>query len=171
MKKTKKTVILALMVSQALILSIIETWIPVPVILPGVKLGLANIVTIVAIVFFGLKEAMMILVARTLLSSLFGGGLVIFLFSIVGGIFSTFVMWVMYKYLARVFSLVGISVAGAIMHNVGQLFMASIVLKETAVFGYLPVLLVSGVIMGLFVGLVGTLLVKALRASGIISKI
>jgi len=150
------------MVSQALILSIIESWIPMPVPIPGVKLGLANIITLVVIVFFGYREALLVVFIRCLLSSMFGGGFVVFLFSISGGILSTIVMSFMYKRLMQTFSIIGVSVAGAVMHNIGQLIAASLIMKELLILTYLPVLLVSGIIMGCFTGLCSKFLVKAL---------
>jgi len=153
---------MALMVAQALVLSIVESWIPVPVNIPGVKLGLANIVTLTVIIFFSFKEALTVVFIRVLLSSMFGGGPVIFLFSIAGGVLSTVVMAILYKKASKVLSIVGISIAGAIFHNIGQLIMACIVMKELSVLAYLPVLLISGIIMGCFVGIATHFFSKAL---------
>jgi len=72
--RVKKTVLLGLFVSQALILSIVESWIPIPSPVPGVKLGLANIITVITIIFFGFREAVSVVIARCVLSSIFGGG-------------------------------------------------------------------------------------------------
>ena len=81
MNKTKKLVLLSLFISQALVLSIIESWIPFPMVVPGVKLGLANIITLIVIIFFNFKEALIVVIIRTMLSSIFGGGgFVVFLF-------------------------------------------------------------------------------------------
>lgn len=163
MTGTKKLAVLSMMVSQALILSIIESWIPAPVGIPGVKLGLANIITLVVIIFFGLNEALMVVVVRCLLSSMFGGGLVIFLFSISGGVLSTLAMHFLYKKMYRFFSIVGISIAGAVMHNIGQIAIAIIIMRTLSVISYLPVLLISGIIMGCFVGLCTLFLSQALK--------
>ncbi|MCX7921862.1 MAG: Gx transporter family protein [Clostridia bacterium] len=165
MKSTRRLVLLALLVSQALILSVVESWIPIPIPIPGVKLGLANIITLVTIIFFGYREALLVVLVRCLLSSMFGGGFVIFLFSMAGGILSTLVMAFLYNKISRVFSIVGVSIAGAVMHNVGQLAVASVFMKDLSVMYYLPVLLVSGVIMGCFVGICSKLLVSALQRS------
>ncbi|MFZ5988193.1 MAG: Gx transporter family protein [Bacillota bacterium] len=167
MNRTKRIVLLALLVSQALILSIIESWIPVPVPVPGVKLGLANIITLIVIIFFGFKEALAVVLVRCVLSSVFGGGLTFFLFSIAGGILSTIVMTVLYKVRPNLFSIVGISIAGAIAHNIGQIAIAALVMKDLAVAAILPVLLISGCIMGFFVGLASSFLENALRRAKI----
>ncbi len=166
MKGTKRLVWLALLVAQALVLSIVESWIPVPVAIPGVKLGLANIITIVVIVFFGWKEALSVVFMRVALASFFGGGLIIFLFSIAGGILSACVMAFLYRKFSRIFGILGISIAGAVSHNLGQIMVATVIMKDIAVTAYLPILLVSGIIMGCFVGLCGNFLIEALRKTG-----
>ena len=163
MTNTKRLVLLALMISQALVLSIVESWIPIPIAIPGVKLGLANIVTLIVIIFFGFADAIAVTLIRTFLASVFGGGFVIFLFSVSGGILSTLVMGILYKRGSKVFSILGISIIGAIMHNIGQLLMASFVMRNFNVMTYLPILLVSGIIMGCFVGLCVQFLSKALK--------
>lgn len=170
MKSTKKMVLLALMVSQALVLSIIESWIPVPAPAPGVKLGLANIVTMMAIVFFNPRETLLIVAVRCALASIYGGGFVVFLFSITGGILSAIVMSFLYKRFSGVFSITGISIAGAVSHNIGQLIVAGFILKEMLILTYLPVLVASGAVMGCFVGLCSSILTKALRKTDIFAK-
>lgn len=163
MNKTRRIVLLALLISQALVLSIVESWIPLPIAIPGVKLGLANIVTMIVIVFFGFRDAIIVTVIRTALASMFGGGFIIFLFSFTGGILSAFVMAILYKKASKVMSILGISIAGAVTHNAGQLAMASIQMKTVSVMTYLPILLVSGVIMGCFIGFCTTYLSKSLE--------
>ena len=163
MSNTRRIVLLALFISQALVLSIVESWIPLPIGIPGVKLGLANIVTMIVIVFFGFRDAVIVTILRTALASIFGGGFIIFLFSVTGGLFSTLVMAILYKKASRLMSILGISIAGAVAHNVGQLVMASIQMKDYNVMTYLPILLISGVIMGCFIGFCTTYLSKALE--------
>lgn len=90
-----------------------------------------------------------------------------FMFSISGGILSTLVMNFLYKKMSRIFSIIGISIAGAIMHNLGQLLMASIIMKDFSVMMYLPLLLLAGAIMGGFTGLCATYLIKALKKTRI----
>lgn len=168
MSSVKKIVLLGLLISQALVLSIIESWIQIPVPVPGVKLGLANIITVVVIVYFGFREALTVVIVRCVLTSFFGGGgLMFFFFSAAGGILSTMVMSVLYKAGRNKFSLTGISIAGAITHNIGQLLVAAFFMRDPAVAVYLPALLVSGCIMGFFVGFVSNLLVNALNKTKI----
>ncbi len=155
------------MVAQALVLSIIEAWFPLPLPLPGVKLGLANIITLIVIIFFDLKDTLIVVLLRCVLSSVFFGGVSGFLFSFAGGILSAIVMYTLYKIGSRVFSIIGISIAGAVFHNVGQIFIASLLMKDMVFYTILPLLLISGVIMGLFVGLCSSFLEKALRRTKI----
>jgi len=151
------------MVAQALVLSIIESWVPVPVPIPGVKLGLANIITIIVIIFCDFKDVLIVVLLRCVLSAVFGGGVSGFLFSFAGGILSAIVMYTLYRVGSKVFSIIGISIAGAVFHNIGQIVIASIIMKDMAFYTILPILLVSGVIMGLFVGLCSSFLERALR--------
>ena len=152
MSRTNKMVLMGILVSQALILHLIERMIPVPVPVPGIKLGLANAISLITIVFFGPKEALLVVAMRTFLGSVFGGGVSAFLYSFIGGCISTIAMAVMYKYFKNLFSLPAISVAGAIFHNIGQILMASIIVQNMRLFIYLPVLMISAVITGLFIG-------------------
>ncbi|MCR4401296.1 MAG: Gx transporter family protein [Firmicutes bacterium] len=137
----------------ALVLHAVESLIPVPFMIPGAKLGIANIVTLVAIVLSGPVDAFVVVVLRTFLASLLSGALTSFAFSVVGGALATAVMSLAYRRLGSVFGLVGVSVLGAISHNVGQLFVAGMVVGTMGIYGYLPVLLVAGVATGYFVGI------------------
>ncbi len=167
MNSIKRLVFLALMVSLSLILSIIESWLPVPSVIPGVKLGLANIITIIVIMNLGFKDSIYVVTVRCILSSIYGSGFIGFLFSITGGILSTIVMAFLYKRFPKMFSIVGISLAGSTAHNVGQLLVASILMRELVVMTYLPVLLISGLIMGFFVGLCSHYLSISLRKTNL----
>ena len=110
MTKTRKITILAIIISQALVLHYIESFIPV--LAPGAKLGLANIMTMVTLVLFGFKEAMIVVVIRSVLGPLLGGSVTGILYSLSGGILSGFIMSVLYLKLDIYFSLMGISTAG-----------------------------------------------------------
>lgn len=170
MKNTRKMVLLALFVAQALVLSIIESGFTLPIPIYGIKLGLANIITIIVIAFWGLPETLVVVIARVTLASLYTGGFIIFLFSISGGILSAVVMALAYKWLSRKLSILGVSILGSIAHNVGQLGVATIVMRDWAVMMYLPVLLISGIIMGCFVGLSSNYLISALKKTGIFNS-
>ncbi|HWR61795.1 MAG TPA: Gx transporter family protein [Clostridia bacterium] len=152
MSRTNKMVLMGILVSQALILHLVERMIPVPAPVPGIKLGLANAISLMTIVLFGPKEALLVVAMRTFLGSVFGGGVSSFIYSFIGGTISTLAMAVMYRKFRNLFSLPAISVVGAIFHNIGQIFVASIIVQNMKLFYYLPVLLISAVITGLFIG-------------------
>lgn len=151
MNKTKKMVFLSLLVSIALVIYIVEA--QIPVLFPGIKLGLANAVSLAALIMLGWKEALLIMFLRTLLGSMFGGSMSAFMFSIAGGLLSNIIMIFLYKYLRNSMSLWTISICGAVFHNIGQLLVASFVVQDFRIYIYLPVLLVSAVIAGYFIGI------------------
>lgn len=151
MNKTKKMVFLSFLVSIALVIYVLEA--QIPVLFPGIKLGLANIISLAALILIGWKEALLIMFLRTILGSIFGGSMSAFMFSIAGGILSNIVMIILYKSFKESMSLWTISICGAIFHNVGQLLVASFVVQDFRIYVYLPILLVSAVITGYFVGL------------------
>ena len=152
MKGTRKLALLAMLVSVALVLHVVESLLPIPHIAPGVKLGLANIVSLMTIVIFGVKEALAVVLLRTFLGALLGGVPSNFFFSSAGGVLSTLVMYAMYRWAGTKFSLVGISVAGAVAHNVGQLFVASLIVENFGLYIYLPILMASAIVTGIFIG-------------------
>ena len=151
--KTKKMVFLGLMVGYSLILYILETYIPNPFIVffPGAKLGLTNIITLVSLLIFGFKETFIIVTVRVILSSIFAGPMSYLLFSI-GAYLSLIVMFLVNK--IKGFSVIGVSIAGAIAHNIGQLLVASILVENFLMITYLPFMLATSLVTGLFVGIV-----------------
>ena len=152
--KTKKMVFLGLMVGYSLILYILETYIPNPFIVffPGAKLGLTNIITLVSLLIFGFKETFIIVTVRVILSSIFAGPMSYLLFSIGGAYLSLIVMFLVNK--IKGFSVIGVSIAGAIAHNIGQLLVASILVENFLMITYLPFMLATSFVTGLFVGIV-----------------
>lgn len=152
MNKIKKMVLIALLISQALVLHYIEGFFPV--FLPGVKLGLANIITLITIVLFGFKEAIAVVVIRSVLGPILGGNPTSILYSLSGGILSSLIMSLLYFKYRRYFSLIGISTAGAVFHNIGQLLVASWVFGTISIlYTYLPVLMIAAAVAGYFIGL------------------
>lgn len=165
MRNTKKLMFLAILLAQSLVLHIIESFIPIPIPAPGVKIGLANIVTMICIVIFGFKEAMIIVAMRSFMGAMFSGAISSFFFSLAGGVFSTIVMYLLYHFYKNYFSLMGISIVGAIFHNIGQLFVASLVVTNFGIFVYLPILMLSAILTGYFVGLSAKYILKILSPS------
>ena len=157
MKKTKRLVLLAMLTAVAMILSYVESLLP-SVGIPGVKMGLANIAVIFALFRFGWKEAAALSLVRVVLVSLLFGSVGAMLSSLAGAVLSLAVM----ALLRRIdrFSTVGISVAGGVAHNAGQILMAMLILQTKQLLGYLPVLAVSGIAGGVLTGLAAALLIR-----------
>lgn len=157
MKKTKRLVLLAMLTAVAMILSYVESLLP-SVGIPGVKMGLANIAVIFALFRFGWKEAAALSLVRVVLVSLLFGSVGAMLYSLAGAVLSLAVM-VLLRRIDR-FSTVGISVAGGVAHNAGQILMAMLILQTKQLLGYLPVLAVSGIAGGVLTGLAAALLIR-----------
>lgn len=160
---TKKLALCAVLTALALGLSTLESLFPVSVLvpLPGIKLGLANIVTVFALYRLGDIPALAILIARCLLGAMFAGNASALLFSLMGGALAMLTMIVLRR--VRGLSVYGVSIAGAAAHNIGQICAAMVVLGGTAVLGYLPVLLGVSLITGTLTGFVASLLFRAMR--------
>lgn len=166
MKPVKKTALCALLTALALVLSYVEGTIPLQLLipLPGVKLGLANIVTLMALYFLGARYGFVILVCRCVLGSAFGGGVTALIFSLTGGLCAMSAM-ALGKRLPCL-SVYGVSLLGAAAHNLGQILAAMVLLKSRYVAAYLPLLLVSGAGTGLLTGAVAAGLFRGLAATG-----
>ncbi len=165
---TRKMVYLGLMVGMAMGLHIFESMFPIPAPFPGAKLGLANIVTLFVVVNFGPKEAVVVTVLRTVLGSLMTGTFfnIPFFLSFSGGVTSSLMMGVTYKVLRDSFSLVGISILGALTHNVVQVAVAAYLVSTAGIFVYLPYLLLFALPTGFFVGIVTRQMLRYYRIIG-----
>ena len=155
MTKTKKIALCAVLIALALALSYIERFLPLQLLipLPGVKLGLANIVTLIALYLLGGKSAFAILIPRCILGAVFGGGITGLMFSLTGGLLAMSVMALSRK--APLFSIYGVSVLGAAAHSVGQIL--------AAMGAYLPYLLGVSIFTGLATGTAGAGVLRVLR--------
>ncbi len=162
----RKLIYLALLVTFGLVLHLVEQAMPNPFPFPGAKLGLANIITLVALVLYGFKSAVFVAILRVLLGNLLAGTIMGFPFvlSLTGAMFSLLVMvTVMPLRNRRVLSLVGVSLLGATVHNVTQLIAASLLLDQIGIlFVYMPYLIVFAIPTGLFTGLVATMIVNVI---------
>ena len=163
MSQTKKLAIRAMFVSIALVLHVAESMIPLPILTPGAKIGLANVITMIAVVLLGYKEAFGILTARVIIGSIFGGGVSGFLYSFSGGMLSLVMMAVLIKFLGKYVSMIGVSVTGAFFHSLGQVGVAAIMLQNIRILSYLPVLLLTSIGAGIFVGYVSKALIPYLK--------
>ena len=160
---TKNIALCAVLAALALGLSTLEGLFPVSLLipLPGVKLGLANIVTVFALYRLGAGAALAILVTRCLLGGLFAGNLSAMLFSVLGGVTAMLVMILLQRLVWPRLSVYGVSLGGAAAHNVGQMAAAVITLGSTMVLGYLPFLLAVSLVTGTLTGFVTALLLRA----------
>ena len=158
--KTKRIAYYGLLIAVAFVLSYLESLIPVFVSVPGIKLGLTNLVVLLAMEYFGLKEAFFINMIRIVLVGFtFGNGFSL-VYSLAGGILSFLVMVLMK--ISGKFSLSGVSVSGGVSHNIAQIAVAFLILESRALFYYLPVLLISGTIAGMVIGLLSAEILKRL---------
>lgn len=145
-------------VALALIFSYIETLIPFQIGIPGVKLGLANLVIVIALYRMPVGEVYLLSGVRVVLTGFLFGNLMSILYSLAGGILSLTVMWGMKR--IRSVSILGVSIAGGVFHNIGQLLAAALMVETYGVFSYLPVLLISGLLTGFVIGLVAGEMLK-----------
>lgn len=154
MTSTKRISLCGMLTALALALSLAERMIPLELLIPvpGIKLGLANVVTMFALLLLSPKEAYSILFCRVTLASLFTGSVTQFLFSLFGGMLALTTTWILLRKRGSWFSFYGISAASAAMHNIGQIIAAMIVLQSVDVIAYLPLLLVSAIPMGFITG-------------------
>ena len=158
---TKKIALCGVLTALAMIFSYIESVIPVPIPVPGIKLGVANIAVITILYVLGVKEAIVINLLRIVLTSLLFGNVNSFLFSISGAALSLTIMIIMKK--LAFFSCIGVSVCGGVMHNIGQIMAAVFIMGSEAIVFYLPVLIVSGVFTGVVIGVVSGIVAKHVR--------
>lgn len=155
MKATRRLVYMSLLVAMALALHMIERQIPVPFMTPGAKLGLANLVTVIALYTLpSKKDVLLFIVVRLLLSSLLGSSVSGLMYGGMGALLSFVVMCLIKEIFKEEVSVVGVSAAGAVFHNIGQLLVASWIVKNIGVMLYLPFLSLAGIVTGIFVGLV-----------------
>jgi heptaprenyl diphosphate synthase len=157
----KKIAYLGLFLALALICSYIETLIPFHIGIPGVKLGLTNIVIVWALYLMGTKEALLISVLRIVLSGMMFGNAFSIAYSMAGGLLSFLAMFLLKK--TNQFKCVTVSITGGIFHNIGQLCIAAVIVQNYSIFYYIPVLMVSGIITGLLIGIISQELIIRVR--------
>ncbi len=147
----------------AALMGYLESLIPFAFPVPGIRLGLANIVIIWVLYTLGLRSALIVSLLRCLIIGLLFGNIYSIMFSIAGAFSSLIVMFLLKKYAPGKFSVMGVSVCGAIVHNIAQVIVAMIVIKNAYIITYLPVLIGVGVISGIVIGLLGGLLYKKIK--------
>lgn len=156
----KKITYIALLSTLAIIFGYIESLFPVFIAIPGIKLGLSNIVILFSLYHTNKSSAFFIMLIKVIVTSLLFTGINMFFYSLGGGILSFLVMAILKKY---DFSIYGISMAGGVFHNIGQLLVASVMLGTKSVVYYLPVLLLSGLLVGFIIGFICNIITNRLK--------
>ncbi len=151
---------IGILVGAALVLGYVERLIPLPFALPGIKLGLANTVLLYGLYMMTWRNTMTLMVLKVLLSGILFAGFSGALYSFSGGLLSLVIMLLMMQY--NDVSIVGVSISGAVAHNIGQVLMAMLVVQTRGLLLYLPVLMVSGVITGMLTGVIAKNVLKGL---------
>ncbi|MBU5677697.1 Gx transporter family protein [Alkaliphilus sp. MSJ-5] len=164
---TRKMVHLAMLTSVGLALHIIESMIPNPftAFAPGAKLGLANIVGLITLAIYGIKYALAVNILRSFIGGLASGAVISMMYSMAGALVSTILMWAMYKFFRKYFSLIGVSIFGALGHNMAQLTVASMIIKNPKIFAYLPILMLTSIFTGIFIGITANYTLSKTKAS------
>lgn len=162
---SRKVAFYGIFASLAILMGYIEFIIPSPVPVPGVKLGLANVIVLIAMYFINNKAALSVSVIRVLVSSLLFGGFSGFLYSITGALVS-FVVMVSVKKIKSA-GIIGVSIMGGVSHNIAQIAVAALVLQTVGLIYYIPALLVAGVITGVIIGIVAKYSLVHIKKAGI----
>lgn len=165
MPDTKKTAQIGMFIAVAFVLSYIESMLPLNFGVPGIKAGLANIVVVFALYYFKLAVAGGIAIVRIILCGLAFGSLSGLFYSLAGGILSFIIMAVLKK--TGKFSVYGVSIAGGVFHNIGQILVAMAVLQNKMAAVYLPFLMAGGVTAGIIVGMLAAVLIKRFKGTGL----
>ena len=158
--RTKKLALSAILAALAMILSYVEAMVPMPVPIPGIKLGLANLVILLAIYRLGFKYALAINCIRIFVTGLLFTGVFGILYSLAGGLLSLLVMYLLYR--TEIFSMVGVSMAGGVAHNLGQHLTACLIMSNIRLMSYFAVLLFAGIGSGILMGIVAWLVCQRL---------
>nr|WP_298056113.1 Gx transporter family protein [uncultured Lachnoanaerobaculum sp.] len=158
-KYIRQITTMGMLVALAMVLGFVETLIPINLGIPGMKLGLANIVVVIALFLFDVKTAVVVSILRIILIAMTFGNMSMMFYSIAGASLSLLSMITVSK--IKSFSLISVSIIGGIMHNVGQIICAAFVVRTNGVFTYLPVLIIAGLVSGALIGIVaGLILVR-----------
>lgn len=157
---TRRLALSAMLAALALIFSYVEALIPLPVPVPGIKLGIANLVIVMAVYKLGFRYAFTINCVRIVIAGLLFSGVFGMIYSFAGGILSLLVMDLLRR--TGWFSMVGVSMAGGVVHNLGQLITASLLVESVRMMSYFSILLFSGLISGILIGVLASLIYRRL---------
>lgn len=157
----RRIALCGILIALAMLLSYLESLVPIHMAVPGVKLGLANLVTIVALFRLGLRDTVVISVGRIVLSSVLFGNFAVLLYSLAGAFCSILAMEILKK--CKMFSVTGVSVGGAVAHNLGQIVVAVFAMENIRIFYYMAVLVLTGTAAGIAIGLLSVFILKNIR--------
>ncbi|HOB90657.1 MAG: Gx transporter family protein [Bacillota bacterium] len=167
----REAAVLSLLLTIGLVLHSVERMVPVPQVAPGIKLGLANTASLIGLFCLPYSRVLVMVVLRSLVTSLLGGGPTGFLFSVSGGIASATSMYVAVTYGYRALSLVSVSVIGALVHNLCQFAVAQAVTGAPRLYIYLPVLMVSGAVTGFITGVISHGILSRLASADALKRV
>ena len=159
--KAKRVATFGIFIALAFLLSYIEAIIPIPIPIPGIKLGLANLVVLAGLYTLGSKEAFVLSIVRIILVGMTFGNPSTMLFSLGGGLLSCFLMIAFSK--SKMLSTTGVSIVGGVSHNIGQIIVAAWVVNNILIVYYLPFLLISGAVTGALIGLIGSNIISRIK--------
>ena len=165
MKKLNKMIFLSILVSIGLALSVLESAIPLPIAVPGARLGLSNMVVLVTIIIFGFKEGIIVSMLKSMVLVLVTGSISSFIYSFSGAVLSCIVMYLAYKLFSNIFSLMGVSILGDLSHVTDKITVASLMMNNLRIYSYLPFLMLTSIFTGYFVGLSSTYIIKNLKVN------
>lgn len=161
--KAKKVILISLFVSVALIVSLLEYYIPIPI--PNVRLGLSNIIIINSILLFGFKETFFVSFLKAILLVIILGNPISFLYNFSAGFTSIVTMYILNKFCSKYLSLIGISVLGSVSHVMVQILVSMVLLNTRTLINFIPFLGIIGVFTGILVGIISNYMYKILRGN------
>mgnify|MGYP000389353143 FL=1 len=161
--KAKKVILISLFVSVALIVSLLEYYIPIPI--PNVRLGLSNIIIINSILLFGFKETFFISFLKAILLVIILGNPISFIYNFSAGFTSIVTMYILNKFCSKYLSLIGISVLGSVFHVMVQILVSMVLLNTKTLINFIPFLGIIGVFTGILVGIISNYMYKILRGN------
>lgn len=156
--KSKKIALIGVFIALAFIFSYIEAIFPIQIPIPGIKIGLANLVVIVSLYLLGENTAFGLAILRIVLVGFTFGNMSTLIYSLAGGLLSYIVM--LFAKRLNLFSCVGVSILGGVFHNIGQIIVAVLIIESSSLFAYLPILFLCGMIAGLIIGILGAAIIK-----------
>lgn len=158
--RNNKVAVLGVFTAVGLLLGYIESLFVIPIKIPGVRIGLSNLIIVLVLYLFGPTSAFLVLIVKVLLSGILFGSGVSLLYSLGGALLSFIFMLIIYK--CKYVSVAGVSTVGGVMHNIGQIFVASFLASNYSLLYYIPVLILSGCIAGFIIGILALMLIKRL---------